>query len=434
MKTFLLNLIAFLLTLSTSVAQTNTAAFGYGSVGSSPQNKGNNGVNIGRYAGENISTNGDNNIFIGYSAGRYNYGGDNNTSVGAYSGFNSSTGGGNAFFGFESGMSCAGYYNVFMGFKSGRSTQYGTQNTMLGHQAGYTNQNGGNNVYLGAFAGYTNNSGSGNVFIGSLAGYNETSSNKLYIDNSNTASPLIWGDFSSDHVNINGELGIGVSSPSNKLDVNGGIDMNDYLRHNGDDNTKIGFNANDNIIFQTSGSTRMEIESNGEVGIGTTSPNNKLDVNGGIDMNNYLRHNGDENTHVGFPSNDKITLRTSGSDRITVTSNGNVGIGTSTPDVKFEVNGKINAEEIEVKDVGADYVFASDYDLMPLSEVAKYIKANNHLPGIAPATETEKGVELGVFTEKLLEKIEELTLHLIEKDQQMEKMQKEINALKKQMK
>lgn len=93
---------------------------------------------------------------------------------------------------------------------------------------------------------------------------------------------------------------------------------------------------------------------------------------------------------------------------------GNVGIGTQNPSALLTVNGKIEAKDIEVKNVAADFVFAPDYKLASLEEVELYIKANGHLPGVAPAEETAKGVELGKFNTLLLQKIEELTLYTIE--------------------
>ena len=89
---------------------------------------------------------------------------------------------------------------------------------------------------------------------------------------------------------------------------------------------------------------------------------------------------------------------------------GGSGITTKS----LTVDGKIEAEEIEVKNIGADFVFADDYKLRSLSEVEAYVKANKHLPEIAPASETEKGVNIGEFQEKLLQKVEELTLYIIE--------------------
>ncbi len=100
-----------------------------------------------------------------------------------------------------------------------------------------------------------------------------------------------------------------------------------------------------------------------------------------------------------------------------VSSNGNVGIGTTSPDSKLTVKGKIHAEEVKVdlSVPGPDYVFASDYKLPSLEELQQYIEKNKHLPNIPSAKEMEaNGVELGVMNMKLLEKIEELVLYVIE--------------------
>jgi hypothetical protein len=78
-----------------------------------------------------------------------------------------------------------------------------------------------------------------------------------------------------------------------------------------------------------------------------------------------------------------------------------------------------------------DYVFSKHYKLMSLPELEKYIRENDHLPGIPSAKEAaENGIGLGDMQKKLLEKIEELTLHLILQNEQIESMQSEINALK----
>jgi trimeric autotransporter adhesin len=82
----------------------------------------------------------------------------------------------------------------------------------------------------------------------------------------------------------------------------------------------------------------------------------------------------------------------------------------------------------------ADYVFADDYNLMPLSEVEAFVKANKHLPGVASAEElAETGLDLGAMQAKQMEKIEELTLHLIDQNKTIEKQSKEIEELKAQM-
>lgn len=115
--------------------------------------------------------------------------------------------------------------------------------------------------------------------------------------------------------------------------------------------------------------------------------------------------------------------------RMTIDNNGNVGIGTENPDAKLSVNGLIHTKEVKVDLIGwPDYVFEENYELLSLEETENYINKNGHLPNIPSALEVEKnGVNLGEINKKLLEKIEELTLHLIE-------LNKEIKILKSKIK
>ena len=112
---------------------------------------------------------------------------------------------------------------------------------------------------------------------------------------------------------------------------------------------------------------------------------------------------------------------------------GNVGIGTHIPDAKLAVKGTIHAEEIRIdlSVPGPDYVFAKDYELLPLDELQAYIDANKHLPNIPAAIEMESnGVELGIMNMKLLEKIEELTLYTLAQEKKLRAQEREINTLK----
>ncbi|MCG8410537.1 MAG: hypothetical protein MI739_04540 [Bacteroidales bacterium] len=112
---------------------------------------------------------------------------------------------------------------------------------------------------------------------------------------------------------------------------------------------------------------------------------------------------------------------------------GKVGIGTKTPQSLLAVNGTITSKEVVVTADGwPDYVFASDYNLRSLNEVETYIEQNNHLPDIPSQKEVnEKGINLGNMDAKLLQKIEELTLYIIQQNKKIENMQKQIDELKK---
>jgi len=120
-------------------------------------------------------------------------------------------------------------------------------------------------------------------------------------------------------------------------------------------------------------------------------------------------------------------------ERMRITDDGNIGIGTTTPNEKLSVNGHIRAKAVKVEASNwPDYVFADDYELSTLKEVKNYIQAHKHLPGIPTEADVLKdGVNLGEINAKLLEKIEELTLYLITQDEELTKLQNELQALKK---
>ncbi|WP_422858983.1 hypothetical protein ACOKFD_16865 [Flagellimonas sp. S174] len=110
---------------------------------------------------------------------------------------------------------------------------------------------------------------------------------------------------------------------------------------------------------------------------------------------------------------------------------GKVGIGTTSPDSKLTVKGNIHAEEVKVdlSVPGPDYVFKEGYDLKSLEEVQNYIKEKGHLPNIPSAKEMEEnGIQLGEMNMKLLEKIEELTLYILDLKEENEKIKKELRS------
>ena len=113
---------------------------------------------------------------------------------------------------------------------------------------------------------------------------------------------------------------------------------------------------------------------------------------------------------------------------------GSVGIGTATTGThKLAVEGTIGAREIKVEASGwSDFVSEEDYELRTLEEVDQHINENGHLPEIPSEIEvTENGINLGEMDAKLLQKIEELTLYLIEQNKQNQSQQAEIEELKR---
>ena len=137
--------------------------------------------------------------------------------------------------------------------------------------------------------------------------------------------------------------------------------------------------------------------------------------------------------HTGeLTSETKFTFVTNNSTHcMTMLTNGNVGIGTTSPSYKLDVNGTIRANEIIVNTTGADFVFAEDYQLRPLSEVKAFIQENKHLPEIKSAQEMqEDGVRVNELQTQLLQKIEELTLYLIQQEQIIQELRQEVEQLK----
>ncbi|PYF74189.1 hypothetical protein [Pedobacter nutrimenti] len=113
--------------------------------------------------------------------------------------------------------------------------------------------------------------------------------------------------------------------------------------------------------------------------------------------------------------------------------NGNILVGKTVQTnsgYKLDINGKIRANEIVVNTSGADFVFEENYKLKSLSEVEAFVKEHKHLPGVNSANEMQKeGVALSEFQTTLLQKIEELTLHLIEQNKRLKKQEKQIREL-----
>jgi hypothetical protein len=172
-------------------------------------------------------------------------------------------------------------------------------------------------------------------------------------------------------VDSSGNVGIGTTSPGVPLDVIGDIrggsstvagDYSVILRSGTTDSavfrryslgglTEIRntngavqlFSETSAIVFGTISSERMRITTTGNVGIGTTNPATTLDVNGDVTITDKIVHSGDTNTSIRFPAADTVTVETSGAERLRVDSSGNVGIGTTSPGVPLDVIGSIRA-------------------------------------------------------------------------------------------
>ncbi len=123
------------------------------------------------------------------------------------------------------------------------------------------------------------------------------------------------------------------------------------------------------------------------------------------------------------------------SSSINIINNGDVGIGTTTPKEKLSVNGSIRSKEVKVEAANwPDYVFEEGYKVGTLDELESYIKKNKHLPNMPSAKEAEnQGVELGNMVKQLLKNQEELTLHLIRIEKENKKLKKVCSQMKREI-
>ena len=107
--------------------------------------------------------------------------------------------------------------------------------------------------------------------------------------------------------------------------------------------------------------------------------------------------------------------------------------GANTSAYSLYVKGGILTEELRIRTGWADYVFDSDYDLMPLNKVANYISENGHLPNVPSAKQVaNEGIEVGDMTRIQQEKIEELTLYIIALEKQLQDLDAKVDVLSKQ--
>jgi hypothetical protein len=193
----------------------------------------------------------------------------------------------------------------------------------------------------------------------------------------------------------------------------------------------------------------MSVAVDGNVGIGTTSPAAPLEVKATNTWNGTVRANTNANgEYSSFGLFENNTLRwamynhpgvtntlyfanAAGQDKFAFTQDGKLGIGTTAPDATLAVKGDIHTREVRVDMTGSmvpDYVFEKNYNLRTLTEVENYINQNKHLPEVPAAKEMEaNGVNLGEMNMLLLKKVEELTLYVIElkKEVEVQRMQNE---------
>jgi len=264
--------------------------------------------------------------FVGDSTG-YNNQGYQNTFLGAWAGRSNTT----------------GDYNTFLGYAAGYSHDQGPWNTFIGSFAGQLNTTGWRNTFLGARAGVTSTSDTGNVFIGFEAGQNLTGSDQLCIANS-AGNCLIYGDFSTRYV------GFGTTNPTSKVQVIGNVDAQGFTI------SGVPVGTSSDSYWSASGGDIYY--NSGNVGIGTSSPEVPLHVQGGTDVSlaggGFFVMGQTNSANIAMDSNEIMArnngsaaylhINRNGGDVIFNENGGDVGIGTASPARKLHVNDVLRLE------------------------------------------------------------------------------------------
>jgi len=267
-------------------------------------------VFIGNQAGYNNigggGTFGARNVFIGREAGFYNEDGGDNIYIGAFAGNELVSGDNNVIIGNTAAShNTTGQNNVYFGNRAAYSNN-GSSNVVIGNLAGSnsqqysTNSNYSSSVMVGDRAGYKNLDGTGNVFLGYQAGYNETGSDKLYIENT-SANPdyaLIYGDFSSDNLRFNANVGVGYTPYSfYGLVVKGGT-TNSLRVYEGTDQTYSIYT--DGAVFANSYATKSDLKQKRNINTYDNALNKILKLRG-VSFNwKSTKNKTDNKKHIGL--------------------------------------------------------------------------------------------------------------------------------------
>jgi hypothetical protein len=322
------------------------------------------------------------NAALGYGTLQNNTIGNSNSAFGAYT----------------LGANLSGIYNVGIGYSSMNSVTTGNSNVGIGTKTLNTITNGSNNTALGNYAGQSLVSGDNNIIIGyDINVPNLTGSNQLNIGN------WIYGSV--------GNIGIGVSSPQEKLHVDGRV--------------KIG------LISDNPATTHIvTTDATGVLYKGLITDIAFWKKNTAITPNNPIYYDGPSSIGIGTNNpNSNTKLHIAGGN---VFIDNKLYIGTTVPaagvlnDYALAVNGNAIFNNAKVKLFGAwpDYVFENEFKLMPLDDLQKYIDTNKHLPNVPTANDVEKNaIDIGENQKILLQKVEELTLYILQ-------LKKEIDLLK----
>lgn len=210
-----------------------------------------------------------------------------------------------------------------------------------------------------------------------------------------------------------GNVGIGTSTPASALDINSPAPYSGQIAN---------FRHGNSDVF---------IVTNMSNGGGDWNYLPQINDNGIFWSDGLLGTSG-QNVSSGFV----IAPFVGSSAGIRIEASGNVGIGTALPTYPLDVNGTIRANEVLVCLFGTcDFVFEKDYNLMPIKDLEQYLQLNHHLPGIPSAKDMEENgnVSLGKMDSQLLQKVEELTLYIIQQQKEIDKQNEQISQMNEKL-
>lgn len=230
------------------------------------------------------------------------------------------------------------------------------------------------------------------------------------------------------------KVGIGLTSPTRNLEVLGDIKASSHIWANGSLSVGADLNAFSKFnLVNTNRAASIQVSA-----VGNTQPYQRL---------MFFEYNNPDTKIIEVmntaTSRSPFTLYADGQLEIDngtakifhLGANGMLSINNGTTETfRVEANGLTRARKIKVDaDVWADYVFEPDYKLMPLSDVESFLKEHKHLPSIpSEKVMLEEGIDLAEMNVKMMEKIEELTLYLIEQNKELEKVKAELETIKQQ--
>jgi hypothetical protein len=211
-----------------------------------------------------------------------------------------------------------------------------------------------------------------------------------------------------------------IDGTNGNVNVNGNVEISNNINVSGNIDTASNINLNNGGVLNVVGGT---------INLDESSIRFRKFSNGSWDM---YSDNDNSLSFISTSTNPQLSVAS-----LIMSKEGNIGMGTNkfidpadNKEYKLSINGFVRATKVKVYNTWADYVFNKEYNLLTLNELEKYIKENGHLPNVPSAKEVEqKGLDLGDMSRIQQEKIEELTLYLIQQNKEIQELKEQVKIL-----